>query len=158
VPIELPSSDDIFSEAGTVRHPAPDLRGHLQTPTEPEARDPNPTMDLNNSSPRYNTGGTFLLTMRAPPYLLTHILNSLNSIGQSLGFRPGSFRLRIGDAPDQVISELMPFSLQLVASSFLWNSQLGIQSRHSRVTLNLTWTQVWTLKARFIVMSIIWTT
>jgi hypothetical protein len=107
VPIKLPSSDDIFSKKGTVQHTAPDLQRHLQTLTEPEARDTNPTMDLNNSSPQYNTGGTFLLTMRAPPYLLTHILNSLNSIGQSLGFRPGSFRLRIGDAPNQVILELI---------------------------------------------------
>jgi hypothetical protein len=107
VSIELPSSDDIFSEEGAIRHTAPDLQGHLQTPTQPEARDPNSIMDLNNRSPRYNTGNTFLLNMRAPPYLLTHILNSFNTIGQSLGFHPGSFRLRIGDASDQVISELM---------------------------------------------------
>jgi hypothetical protein len=51
VSIELLSSDDIFSEEDTVWHTAPDLQGHLQTPTEPEARDPNPTMDLNNRSP-----------------------------------------------------------------------------------------------------------
>jgi hypothetical protein len=108
----LLSSEDIFGheprEEATVQPTAPDFHRHsMDHPTKPEARDPDPTMDLNNRSPQYNTGGTFLLTLRAPPYLLTHILNSLNSIGQSLGFRLGSFRLRIGDAPDQVISELM---------------------------------------------------
>ena len=88
---EKDESRSRFREESTVQPTASDFHRHsMERPTKPEARDPDPTMDLNNRSRRYNTGGTFLL-------------NGFNSIGQSLG----SFRLRIGDARCQVISEFM---------------------------------------------------
>jgi hypothetical protein len=131
-PSELQS---IFGEEATILPTDPHFYQHsMEHLTEPEARHPNPAIDLNNRSPRYNT---FLLTMRAPPDLLIHIL-----IVQGLGFRLKSFRLRIGDAPDQVISELM--DLQSTCNSHspyfrLWKVFAAASSRDfPHVTLLLS--------------------